>query len=158
LIILDTILHTDLPPWPLFIKIAKIRPIGEIFLRLGGKSIARSQLEEGVMDKSRISEGIVQRYYMPDGNPDKLNKTMLGTLRIDYMEDLEFIEKNLQTIEKPTLILWGENDKYLPLSLGDRIHKDITGSKMERIPNCGHFVPEDQPERATKIIVEFLGS
>ncbi len=158
LIILDTILHTDLPPWPLYIKIAKIRPIGEIFMWLGGKSIARSQLEEGVMDKSRISEGIVQRYYMPDGNPDKLNKTMLGTLRIDYMEDLEFIERNLQKIEKPTLILWGENDKYLPLSLGDRIHKDIKGSKMERIPNCGHFVPEDQPERATKIIVEFIGS
>jgi pimeloyl-ACP methyl ester carboxylesterase len=158
LIIFDTILHTDLPPWPLFMKIAKIRPFGEIFMRLGGKSITRSMLEGGVMDKSRISDAIVQRYYMPDGSPDKLNNTMLGTLRIDYMEDLEFIEKNLQTIQKPTLILWGENDKYLPLSLGDRIHKDITGSKMVRISNCGHFVQEDHPERATKIIVEFLGS
>ena len=66
-------------------------------------------------------------------------------------------ENNLKTIERPTLILWGEDDTFLPLSLGDRIHKDITGSKMERIPNCGHFVPEDQPERATKTIVEFLG-
>ncbi len=82
---------------------------------------------------------------------------MLGTLRVDFREDLEFIENNLKTIEKPTLILWGEDDTFLPLSLGERIHKDITGSKMERIPNCGHFVPEDQPERATKIIVEFLG-
>ena len=156
LIILDTFLHRDLPPWPLSMKMAKIRPIGEIFMWLGGKSIARAGLEEGVMDKSRISEGIVKRYYMPDGNPDKLNKSMLGTLRIDYMKDLEFIEKNLKTIEKPTLILWGEKDTYLPISLGERIHKDIMGSKMERISNCGHFVPEDQPERATKIIAEFI--
>jgi pimeloyl-ACP methyl ester carboxylesterase len=139
-------------------KIAKIRPIGEICMALAGKSIARSGLQEGVTDKSRISEEIVQRYYMPDGNPDKLNKTMLGTLRIDYVEDLEFIEKNLRTIEKPTLILWAESDKFLPLSLGDRIHEDIAGSQMEIIPNCGHFVPEDQPERATKVIVEFLNS
>ena len=158
LIILDTFLHTDLPPWPLSMKIAKIRPIGEIFMWLGGKSIARAGLEDGVMDKSLISDEIVQRYYMPDGNPDKLNRTMLGTLRIDYMEDLEFIEKKLGTIDKPTLIVWGENDNFLPVSLGDRIHKDIAGSKMERIPNCGHFVQEDQPERATKIIAEFLGS
>ena len=157
LIILDTFLHTDLPPWPLSMKIAKIRPIGEIFMWLGGESIARAGLEEGVIHKPLISDGVVRRYYMPDGNPDKLNRTMLGTLRIDYMEDLEFIEKNLRTVEKPTLILWGEDDKYLPLSLGDRIHKDIAGSEMATIPNCGHFIQEDHPERATKIIAEFLG-
>ena len=81
---------------------------------------------------------------------------MLGTLRIDYMVDLEFIEKNLKTIQKPTLILWGEKDIYLPISRGNRIHKDILGSQMERIPNCGHFIPEDQPELATKKIVAFL--
>lgn len=158
LIILDTFLHTDLPPWGLFMKVAAIRPIGEIFMWLGGKSIARAGLEEGVMDKSRISDEIVQRYYMPGGNSDKLKKTMLGTLRIDYMEDLEFIEKNLGTIDKPTLILWGENDKFLPVSLGERIHEDITGSKMQIIPNCGHFIQEDHPEEATKIITEFIGS
>ena len=158
LIILDTFLHRDLPPWPLSMRMAKIWPIGEIFMWLGGKSIIRAGLEEGVIDKSRISDGVVKRYYMPDGNPDKLNRSMLGTLRIDYMEDLEFIEKNLKTIQKPTLILWGEKDIYLPISLGNRIHKNITGSQMERIPNCGHFIPEDQPELATKIIVAFLNN
>lgn len=156
LIILDTFLHRDLPPWPLSMKMAKIRPIGEIFMWIGGKSVFRDGLEGGVIDKSRISEGIVERYYMPDGNPDKLNGSMLGTLRVDYMQDLEFIEKNLKTIQKPTLIIWGEKDSYLPVSLGNRIHKDITGSQMERIPNCGHFIQEDQPELATEIIVAFL--
>ena len=81
---------------------------------------------------------------------------MLGTLRIDYMEDLAFIENNLKTIQKPTLILWGEKDIYLPISLGNRIHNDITGSQMERFPDCGHFVPEDQPQLAAKKIVAFL--
>jgi pimeloyl-ACP methyl ester carboxylesterase len=158
LIILDTFLHRDIPPWPLTMKMAKIRPIGEIFMWLGGESIARAGLQGGVMDKSRISEGVVKRYYMPDGNPDKLNRSMLGMLRIDYRKDLEFIEKNLKTIKKPTLILWGENDKFLPLYLGERIQKDIKGSKMEKIPNCGHFVQEDQPGRARKAISEFLVS
>ena len=74
------------------------------------------------------------------------------------MDDLEFIQNNLCAIERPTLILWGENDKYLPLSLGDRIHKDIAGSRMEIIPNCRHFVQEDHPERATEIIAAFIES
>ena len=156
LIILDTFLHKDLPPWPLSMRMAKIRPIGELFMWLGGESIFRAGLEEGVIDKSRISDAVVKRYYMPEGHPDKLNRAMLGTLRIDYMNDLEFIEKNLRTIQKPTLILWGEKDTFLPISLGNRIHQDIMGSQMQRIPNCGHFIPEDQPELATKMIVAFL--
>jgi pimeloyl-ACP methyl ester carboxylesterase len=156
LIILDTFLHTDLPDWGLFYKIARTRPIGEILMGLGGKWIARSGLEAGVVNKSRISEETVQRYYMPDGSPDKLNETYLGTLRVDNLDDLEFIEKNLTTINKPTLIVWGENDAYLPLSLADRIHKDIAGSKMEIIPDCGHFVQEDEPEKVTELIVSFL--
>jgi pimeloyl-ACP methyl ester carboxylesterase len=156
LIILDTFLHTDLPDWGLFYKIARIRPIGEALMGLGGRSIARSGLEAGVVDKSRISEEVVERYYMPDGRPDKLNRTYLGTLRIDYMEDLKFIEKNLTTIDKPTLIVWGEDDAYLPLSLAHRIHQDIAQSRMETIPDCGHFVQEDQPEIVTEMILEFL--
>ena len=65
---------------------------------------------------------------------------------------------NINHIAKPTLILWGEDDKFSPLSLGDRIHKDIKGSRMEIIPDCGHFVQEDKPERATEIIIDFLSS
>jgi pimeloyl-ACP methyl ester carboxylesterase len=137
-------------------KIAKVWPVGELFMWLGGKAVARSGLEEGVADKSRISEEVVGRYYMPDGNPKKMNRTMLGTLRVDYAEDLAFIERNLRTIEKPTLILWGEEDTFLPLYLADLIHRDIKGSRMETIPNCGHFIQEDEPERATEIIVAFL--
>jgi pimeloyl-ACP methyl ester carboxylesterase len=156
LVILDTFLHTDLPDWGILYKLARIWPIGEAFMGLGGRSIARSGLEAGVVDKSRITEDVLRHYYMPEGTPDKLNDTYLGTLRIDYLEDLKFIEKNLTTIDKPTLIVWGENDAFLPLSLGERIHGDIAGSKMKTIPGCGHFVQEDQPGKVTKMIVGFL--
>ena len=156
LVIFDTFLHNDLPPMPLSYRIAKIRPFGELFMWLGGTNFARSGLESGVVDKSLITDEVYHRYYMPDGTTDKLNDTMLGTLRIDYTDDLGFIEKNLKTIEKPTLIIWGEDDWYLPPYLGDKILADIPGSKMEKLPDCGHYVPEDQPERATKLMVEFL--
>jgi len=156
LIILDTFLHTDLPDWGLFYKIAKIWPVGEVLMGFAGESIAQSGLEAGVVNKSRITKEVIRRYYMPDGSADKLNKTYLGTLRVDHVKDLTFIEQNLKAIDKPTLIVWGENDVYLPLSLADRIHQDIVGSKIEIIPNCGHFLQEDEPRKLTEIIVRFL--
>jgi pimeloyl-ACP methyl ester carboxylesterase len=72
------------------------------------------------------------------------------------MEDLKYIESNLRTIDKPTLILCGQDDTCLPLSLADRIHKDIAGSRMEIIPSCGHFVQEDEPKKTAELIVSFL--
>lgn len=156
LIILDTFLHTDLPDWGLFMKIAKIWPIGEAIMGIAGESIIGSGLKAGVVNKPMITNEIVRRYYMPDGNADKLKTSFLGTLRVDYIKDLKFIEENLNSIDKPTMIVWGENDVFIPLSLADRIHQDIEGSKIEIIPNCGHFLQEDEPKKVTEIIASFL--
>ena len=156
LVILNTFLDTDLPDWGLFPKLASLRPIGEIVMKLGGKSITRAGLEAGVVDKSRISDEVFHRYYMADESPDKVNETYLGTLRADSTKDLKFIEDNLRTIDKPTLIVWAEEDAFLPLSLGERIHQRIAGSRFVKLPACGHFLQEDEPETVTKLIIEFL--
>lgn len=156
LVILNTFLDTDLPDWGLFPKLASIRPVGEILMKLGGRSITRAGLEAGVVDKSRISNEVFHQYYMADGSPDKVNETYLGTLRTDSTKDLKFIEDNLRTIDKPTLIVWAEEDAFLPLALGERIHQRIAGSRFVKLPACGHFLQEDEPETVTKLIIEFL--
>lgn len=156
LVILNTFLDNDLPDWGLFPKLASIRPIGEILMKLGGKSITRAGLEASVVDKSRISDELFCRYYMAEGSPDKVNETYLGTLRADSTKDLKFIEDNLHTVDKPTLIVWAEEDAYLPLALGERIHQRIPGSSFKKLPKCGHFMQEDEPETVTKLITEFL--
>jgi pimeloyl-ACP methyl ester carboxylesterase len=85
-----------------------------------------------------------------------VNEAYLGTLRADSTKDLKFIEDDLHTIDKPTLIIWAEEDAYLPLRLGERIHEHIVGSRFKTLPACGHFLQEDKPEKVTKLIVEFL--
>ena len=90
------------------------------------------------------------------GSPDKIKEAMLGTLRVDYQDDLKFIESNLSAIVKPTMIIWGEKDPYLPISLGERIHRDIPGSRMKRVPDCSHFFLEDCPEQVTELILDFI--
>ena len=156
LVIVDTFLDTDLPDWGLFPKLAGVKPVGEAVMTVAGDSIIRSGLKAGVIDKSRISEAVVRRYYRPDGSPDKLNATYLGTLRAGYEDDLRFLEDGLSSIDKPTLIVWADHDVYLPLSLGERIHRRIAGSTMEVIANSGHYVQEDQPDELAELIVGFL--
>ncbi len=60
------------------------------------------------------------------------------------------------SIEMPTLVIWGEKDPALPLSLAHGIVRDIPQAKVVTIPNAGHFVPEERPERVAELLKEFI--
>jgi len=61
------------------------------------------------------------------------------------------------SIDMPTLVIWGALDKALPLALAKGIVKEIPQARLETIPDAGHFVPEERPERVAQLLKEFLG-
>ena len=59
------------------------------------------------------------------------------------------------SIDMPTLVIWGEQDPALPLWLAEAILKDIPHARLVTIPDAGHFVPEERPERVAELLKEF---
>ncbi len=59
-------------------------------------------------------------------------------------------------IEVPTLIVWGMSDPIMPASLIPTIERDIPGAQVLRLPDVGHFVPEEAPDELAHGIDEFL--
>lgn len=59
-------------------------------------------------------------------------------------------------IDVPTLILWGEQDAWLPVSQGRELQQLIPGSRLHTIPDAGHLVQHDAPTQVTAEIVAFL--
>jgi haloacetate dehalogenase len=60
-------------------------------------------------------------------------------------------------VEAPVLALWGAAGLvgHLPaLDIWREYAKEVTG---EAIPQCGHFLPEEQPEAVAERILRFLG-
>lgn len=49
-------------------------------------------------------------------------------------------------IERPVLILWGEEDRWLPLEVGEKLHSSIPDAELKTIPECAHLVQEDATE------------
>jgi 3-oxoadipate enol-lactonase len=66
------------------------------------------------------------------------------------------LAQNLERITAPTLILCAERDPRAPLSIARRLEADIQCVTLKTIPNCGHFLTEDQPEEITRLLLEFL--
>jgi pimeloyl-ACP methyl ester carboxylesterase len=64
--------------------------------------------------------------------------------------------RRLRRVAAPTLIVWGENDTFLPLPHGEAYAALIPNARLETIPACGHLVPYEQTELFTQRVTEFL--
>ncbi|MDB6044446.1 MAG: alpha/beta hydrolase [Gammaproteobacteria bacterium] len=56
----------------------------------------------------------------------------------------------------PTLILWGEEDQWIPIERGRQLQQAIPGAVFRSIPKAGHLVQEDAPEAIVALLLGFL--
>jgi epoxide hydrolase 4 len=66
-------------------------------------------------------------------------------------------EAALRPIEAPTLVIWGERDRYLGPELAEPDHDDVPNlDRVERLPDASHWVQHDEAERVTQLLTEFF--
>src|SRR3954469_2611719 len=60
-------------------------------------------------------------------------------------------------IAAPTLVIWGQGDRYLGPKLAEPHHEDVPRlDRVERIANASHWVHHDEAERVNELLVNFL--
>jgi pimeloyl-ACP methyl ester carboxylesterase len=67
-------------------------------------------------------------------------------------------EDELATLSCPTLILWGEEDPYLSVEVGERLNDAIPTSSLAVLPGCSYLLPEDAPETIAPLAFDYLRS
>ncbi len=63
---------------------------------------------------------------------------------------------DLQTLHVPTLLLWGKQDRVVPLSTGERLLERIPDARLEVIDRAGHLPLEEQPAAANAALLHWL--
>lgn len=59
-------------------------------------------------------------------------------------------------VSAPVLILWGEEDQWIPLVQAERLQSKIPGARLVTVPQAGHLVIEEKPEELAAAIEVFL--
>ncbi len=72
--------------------------------------------------------------------------------RISALERL-YLARNM-----PTLLVWGEKDRVIPVSHARAAHDEMPGSRLEVISDAGHFVQLEKPQRVAELILDFLAT
>jgi pimeloyl-ACP methyl ester carboxylesterase len=122
---------------------------------LGAAPLVRELLERSVAGPDKMPDRLVARYMAPYVGQEGLNHLLTLARAVDG-EDMLDIE--LGQLDCPTLIVWGDQDRFLSPKMADRLADTIPGSRLVRLPGTGRLVPEEAPETLANMILEFVGA
>lgn len=125
-----------------------------------GEKLIRAYTREGFAAAMRaVSRGIgeeaIAEYWKAFAD-DTRRLGQLELYRSGEFDKLLPYEGRLAALGVPTLIVWGEDDRFAGVRMAHRFHQELAGSELVVIDGAGHFVWEDEPERATAALVDFL--
>ncbi len=63
----------------------------------------------------------------------------------------------LGAVKAPALVVWGDDDKVVPISAAKRYVEALPKAKLEVVKGCGHCVDMEQPEALAKLVTNFIG-
>ncbi len=142
---------------PLVIRAAKIPFAGEITKLFFSRWIVKSTLKEVLYNDEKLTEEKIEAYFNRMSTENALDAQVALARSLDF-DALSSYTKRISDIKNRTLIIWGENDEWIPLESGYRFNKDISNSTLVILPECGHIPQEEKPEQTARIMIDFIES
>ncbi len=142
---------------PVFFRLLDVPLVSQIGVRMVPPSVqARVALQIAYFDDSKIDPEEIELYAAP-------LKTAAGKHAIIYSarqivpEDIAELSERYKTIELPTLILWCDHDRIVPLEVGIKLRRTLPNSTLRLVEECGHMPQEEQPASTLALIKGFIG-
>jgi pimeloyl-ACP methyl ester carboxylesterase len=154
LILIDTVSYPQ--KLPMVIRMLRMPLVGWLGLYLiPDKTKVRNMMESMYYDDSKINPADVEAYAAPLSLPGA-KYALRQTARQIIPDNIDEIIGTYPRIKLPTLIIWGREDKIIPLENGVRLHHAISTSQLVVIDRCGHDPPDERPKELMEVIREFL--
>lgn len=133
-----------------------MRPwIGELIFSHFGNHFLISQLTKDLVEPENFPAYVEMAKVQLQFKGYK--RALLSTLRNDALSDLSTLYRRVGQQVRDTLLIWGVEDRLLPIELSDFICKAFSGIKYHRIEAAGHIPHYEKPEVVNRILIEFLG-
>jgi len=105
------------------------------------------------MDKTLITPEVVDRQYQ-FSRMKGTTWSLYSTFR--NAKEAMKLKECLPRIDRPTLLIWGEDDLLFPPSVGEGLQRAIPGSELQIVEKSGHIPMWETPEKVNPLIVAFL--
>jgi pimeloyl-ACP methyl ester carboxylesterase len=133
-----------------------VRPLFKLILRPG---VIRSVLRKVYVNPDRVTESLVESFLLP-GFDQGAGRAFARLAQARTDTDFSRATKELlQEVEAPILLLWGSQDRVIPIAWGKHI-SDWLNHKLTliEIPDAGHCLYDEQADRVNQQILDWLAA
>lgn len=151
LVLLDSAGFLDVDSIPLPFKMARTPFVGKAFKYVVRYNILADYIKQVYHKKDRVTDTLIDRYYelfTYKQNPDAFVKMVNSKLK----DNTQYLKE----IKAPTLIVWGEEDNWLPLRNAYRFQSQIPHSRLVIYKEMGHIPMEEAPHETAMDVRSFL--
>ncbi len=134
--------------------------IGELLVRPSFKRVA-GLWQKIVNDSSLITPELVDLTYRLIAQPGA-REALLAALRagINLFGQRDKLTRQilarLNTLKAPTLVIWGRQDRIIPVAHARIAVAKIPGARLELFDRCGHMPMFEYPEKFNQLVLDFL--
>jgi len=154
LVLVDAV-SNDAPKNHPVLRLASVRGLGELITPfLADSKIFMRRRMHGTL--ARANHHLITK--------DRVDSVLRPLLAADAHRSLlmtsrnwsaERISRDAYLIQQPTLIIWGEDDKVIPIEDGHALHESILHSRFVVLKDCGHVPMEEKSELFAELVAEF---
>ena len=154
LVLVDAVCNDELKNHPI-LRLASVRGLGEVLTPffVDSKLYLRRRM--------RGTLAPVNHHLIDDERIDSILRPLMAAdahhalLATSRNWNACRIERDAEMINQPTLIIWGEDDKVIPIRNGYKLHESILHSRFVVLKDCGHVPQEEKSELFTELVTEF---
>jgi len=106
--------------------------------------------------------GLTQLFSTKDDRTQEQIETLIGMSR-GFRTVAKFLfpipesglERRLWRIKTPTLVVWGEQDRFISPMYAEIFREKIAGAEVVKIPNAGHLIGIEKPEPYAEALIRW---
>jgi pimeloyl-ACP methyl ester carboxylesterase len=136
---------------PSMFHLARADGLGELLFGAFYDQRPDERIAQAFYDKDAVPEALVEDIERALERPGTRAAALAAVRGMHYAE----VEGSYGKVKVPTLLLWGREDIVTPVSVGERLLRQLPDARMTVYPRCGHF-PMIEARESTRDLVSFL--
>lgn len=143
---------------PVGVWIASTPVLNQITRVLPTRGLYETGLKASFVDQSVVTPEMIDRYWELNRGPGVRDATRkrFATPWSDLVAEAKKIEAALPAMTTRTLILWGREDKLVPVAAGEFFRDKIPGAQLIVYDKVGHIPQEEIPAKSAADAAAFL--
>lgn len=137
---------------PTFFHMARADGVGEAMFSIWYGERAEDRIALAFYDRSFVTMELIDGVERALERPGTYRAALEAVRAMRYEEQ----ERRYPEVNVPVLLLWGREDHVTPLSVGERLARELPNARLVTYAQCGHFPMIEHAASSTRELVAFL--